>query len=81
MEKIPTIKCIFCPLQKQVILLTDLMASFMPAVKQEKQKILHMQKSAERGCPRVQSTRGTEIGGCGRRVIVVLLRPLWFLMA
>ena len=59
----------------------DLMASLEPKVKQEKQKIQHMQKSAERGRPRVRSTRGTAIGGCGRRAMVVVMRPMWVAMA
>ena len=75
-ERIPQIKCTFCLLHKQVIRLMDLMASFMPTVKQEKQKIQHMQRSAERGRPRVRSTRGTAIGGCGRRAGLVLVHPL-----
>ena len=50
-------------------------------MKQEKPKIQHMQKSAERGRPRVRSTRGTAIGGCGRRATIVLMRPMWMAMA
>ena len=54
----------------------DLMACLMPTVKQEEQKIHHMQKSAERKCPRIRSTRGTAIGGCGCRAPIVLMHPL-----
>ena len=54
----------------------DLMASLEPKEKQEKQKIQHMQKSAERGRPRVRSTRGTAIGGCGRRATIVIVHPV-----
>ena len=46
------------------------MASLEPKAKQEKQKIQHMQKSAERGRP------GTAIGGCGRRATIVVVRPV-----
>ena len=72
-----TIKCIFCPLQKQVIRLMDLMASLIPAVIQEKQKIQHMQKSAERG----RHTRGTAVGGCGRRATIVVVHPMCIAVA
>lgn len=44
-------------------------------------KIRHMQKSAERRRARVRSTRGTAIGGCGRRASIVILLPLCFSMA
>ena len=68
-------------MQKQVILLTDLMASLKPIVKQEKQKIQHMRKSAMRRRPRVRSTRGTAGGGCGRRAVLVILHPMCLAMA
>ena len=76
-ERIPQIKCIFCPLQKQVIRLMDLMASLERKVEQEWQKIQHMQKSAERG----RHPRGTAGGGCGRRAMVVGMHPVWMTMA
>ena len=55
------------------MLLMDLIASLIPTVKQEKQKIQHMRKSAERRRPRVRSMRGTAGGGCGRRAMVVIM--------
>ena len=62
----------------------DLMARLERKVKLKKQKIQHMQKSAERGRSRVRSTRGTRGtagGGCGRRAMIVLMPPLWITMA
>ncbi|MFR5617478.1 MAG: hypothetical protein ACLTJ5_00895 [Clostridium sp.] len=77
-EKIPTIKCIFCPLQKRSNTAYGFNGEFHAS--SETREAKNTAYAEECGAWMSPSTEyeGNGDSGCGRRVIVVLLRPLWF---